>query len=81
MSIHPAIAKQRRRDVIAQADACRLARTARQGRSRRPISQVRTTRRVVITAAAACMAAAGLMLTPAGAGRGQRRRGRLHDRR
>jgi hypothetical protein len=70
MSMHPAIttavAEQHRRDLIAQADVCRLARTARQGRPRRPVSPFLTTKRVITTAAAACTAAALFVLTPAG---------------
>ena len=62
MSMHAAIttalAEQHRRDLIAQADACRLARTARQSRPRHPVSALLTTRRVVTTAAAACATAA-----------------------
>jgi hypothetical protein len=68
--MHPAItaavANQHRRDLITQADAYRLARTARQGRPRSQVSPFLTTKRVIITAAAACTAAARFMLTPAG---------------
>ena len=77
MFMHPAIttaiADQHRRDLIAQADAYRLARTARDGRTRRsapahrPASAVNATRRAVATLAAACAAAAVLLLVPAGA--------------
>ena len=70
MFMHPAIttaiADQHRHDLIAQADADRLARTARQGRPRRPASPRLTTQRVIAAAAAACTAAAVLMLSPAG---------------
>ena len=49
MFMHPAItaavADQHRRDLIAQADADRLARTARQGRPRRPASRTPSTKR------------------------------------
>ena len=70
MFMHPAIttaiADQHRRDLIAQADADRLARTARQNRARRPASPFLTTKRVIATAAAACTAAAVFLLPPAG---------------
>ena len=70
MFMHPAItaavADQHRRDLIAQVGADRLARTARQGRSRRPASPFLTTKRVITAAAAACTAAGVLMLSPAG---------------
>jgi len=70
MFMHPAvataIADQHRRDLIAQADADRLARTASQGHARRPASPSRTAKCVIATAAAACAVAAVLMLTPAG---------------
>ncbi len=75
--MHPAItaqiAEQHRRDLVTQADAYRLARTARNCRPtppRRPSSPlgrtgpVRALRRAAATAAAA---AGMLMLTPAGA--------------
>ena len=72
MSMHPAItatlADQHCRDLIAQAEAGRLARAARQGALRRPTSPVLTARRVITTAAAACAATALLMLTPAAPG-------------
>jgi hypothetical protein len=74
MSTYPAItaaiASQHRRDLIAQAGAARLARTAsqgrtaRQGRSGRPALSARR----LITAAAGCTAAAVLLLSPAAAG-------------
>jgi hypothetical protein len=58
MSMHPAItvavANQHHRDLITQADAYRLARTARQGRPRSQVSPFLTTKRVITTAAAAC---------------------------
>ncbi len=53
------------RDLITQADACRLARVARNCRPSRP-RLLQTARRVVTTGAAAA-AAAVLMMTPAGA--------------
>jgi hypothetical protein len=64
MFMHPAIATaiadQHRRDLITQAGTGRLARAARDRRSRLP----RTVRRAITTGAAA---AAVLRLTPAGA--------------
>jgi hypothetical protein len=76
MFTHPAItaalADQHRRDLTAQASACRLARAARdsrRGRSpqpRRRTGLLKTIRRAA-TAAAAAAAAAVLMMTPAGA--------------
>jgi hypothetical protein len=70
MSMHPAItaavANQHRRDLITQADAYRLARTARQGRPRSQVSPFLTTKRVIITAAGGGPAPARFMLTPAG---------------
>jgi hypothetical protein len=66
MFMHPAIATaiadQHRRDLITRAGAGRLARSARDRRSRLP----RTARRAITTGAAAA-AAAVLRLTPAGA--------------
>jgi hypothetical protein len=63
MFMHPAIATaiadQHRRDLITQAGTGRLARAARDRRSRSP----RTVRRAITTGAAA--AAAALRLTPA----------------
>ena len=63
MFMHPAIATaiadQHRRDLITQAGTGRLARAARDRRSRLP----RTVRRAIATGAAA---AAVLRLTPAG---------------
>jgi len=75
MSTYPAItaaiADQRRHDLIAQADAYRLGRLARQGRTARPSRPGRpvlTARRVVTAAAAAgCAAAAVFLLGPAAA--------------
>ena len=64
-AITTAIADQHRRDLITQASTYRLARAARQGRPRRPVSPVLTTRRVITTAAAACTAA---VFVPASAG-------------
>lgn len=64
MFMHPAIATaiadQHRRDLITQTGTGRLARAARDRRSRLP----RTVRRAITTGAAA--AAAVLRLTPAG---------------
>jgi hypothetical protein len=72
MSMHPAItatlADQHRRDLIAQAEAGRLARAAHRGALRQPASPVLCARRVITTAAAACAATALLMLTPAAPG-------------
>jgi hypothetical protein len=59
---HHRIAEQRHRDPIIQADAYRQARVVRQGRPRRSVSPVLTTKRVVTAAAAACTAATALML-------------------
>jgi len=64
-AITTAVAEQHRRDLITQADACRLARAARNCRPSRP-RLLQTARRVVTTGAAAA-AAAVLMMTPAGA--------------
>ena len=64
-AITTAIADQHRHDLITQAGTYRLARTARQGWSRRPASPVLTTKRMVTTAAAACTAAAVFLLAPA----------------
>jgi hypothetical protein len=61
-TIATAIADQHRRDLITRADAGRLARAARDRRSRLP----RTVRGTITTGAAAA-AAAVLRLTPAGA--------------
>ena len=66
MFMHPAIATaiadQHRRDLITQAGTSRLARAARDRRSRLP----RTVRRAMTTGPSAA-AAAVLRLTPAGA--------------
>jgi len=82
MFTHPtiteAIASQRRRDLIAQADAYRLARVARSTRparpgrfprARRPASLAQPARRAVTAAAAVFAAAAVLIAAPAGSGR------------
>jgi hypothetical protein len=73
MSSYPfitaAVADQRRRDLIAQADAYRLARAARQGSGGRPFRSrtALTMRRLVIAAAAGCAALTVFTLSPAGA--------------
>jgi hypothetical protein len=73
MFSHPAItaavADQHHRDLIAQADAYRLARAARQGSSGRPARPrpALTMRRLVIAAAAGCAALTVFTLSPAGA--------------
>lgn len=82
MFTHPAItealASQRRRDLIAQAEAYRLARAARVGsparsarfrRAGRPAGLAQPARRAVTTAAAVFAAAAVLMASPVGTGR------------
>jgi hypothetical protein len=66
---HHRIAEQRHRDPIIQADAYRQARVVRQGRPRRSVSPVLTTKRVVTAAAAACTAATALMLALPGPAR------------
>ncbi len=73
MSSHPsitaAVADQHRRDLIAQADAYRLARAARQGNGGRPFlpRPALTIRRLVTAAAAGCTALTVMTLSPAGA--------------
>lgn len=73
MSSHPSItaaaADQHRRDLIAQADAYRLARAARQGSGGRPARPrpALTLRRLVTAAAAGCTALTVITLSPAGA--------------
>jgi len=82
MFTHPAIteaiASQRRRDLIAQADAYRLARTARNSRptrpgrfrmGRRPAGLAQPADRAVTAAAAVFAAAAVLIAAPAGTAR------------
>ena len=68
-SITAAVADQHRRDLIAQAEAYRLARAARQA-NRGPSSSARrpalTARRLTAAAAAGCTAAAVFLLAPAG---------------
>ena len=60
MSLHPtiaaALAEQRRRDLMSQASACRLARTARPGNSRNPVRRPRIVRALRATAAASAIA-------------------------
>jgi hypothetical protein len=68
-SITAAVADQHRRDLIAQADAYRLARAARQGSggpSSLPRRPALTARRLTAAAAAGCTAAAVFLLAPAG---------------
>jgi hypothetical protein len=73
MSNHPSItaaaADQHCRDLIAHADAYRLARAARQGSGGRPFRSrpALTLRRLVTAAAAACTALTLFTLSPAGA--------------
>ena len=64
-SITAAVADQHRRDLIAQADAYRLAHAARHGSGGRPVLSrpVLTTRRLV-TAAVGCAAAVVVTLAP-----------------
>jgi hypothetical protein len=76
MFTHPAItealASQRRRDLITQADAYRLARTARNSTSSRPglfrigrrVGLARSAKRAVTATAAAFAAAAMLLAAP-----------------
>jgi hypothetical protein len=66
-AITAAIADQHRNDLIAQADAYRLSREARQGGTARPSRPVLTARRLVAAAAAGCTAAAVFLLGPAAA--------------
>jgi hypothetical protein len=72
MSSYPfitaAVADQHRRDLIAQADAYRLARAARQGGGRPFLPRpALTMRRLVTAAAAGCAALSVFTLSPAGA--------------
>lgn len=64
-SITAAVADQHRRDLIAQADAYRLARAARQGSGGRPVlSRPALTIRRLVIAAVGCAAAAVVTLAP-----------------
>jgi hypothetical protein len=75
-SIAAALAEQHRRDLLSQAEAYRLARTARRTRpqsARRPPRLMMTIRArpailVTITLALACLIAVGTLITSSGTG-------------
>jgi hypothetical protein len=79
-SIAAALAEQHRRDLLSQAEACRLARTARRNRPR-PARRVprlmmtiaaRPVIAVAITLALACLIAVGALRTSGATGRSGR---------